>query len=92
VLVGNPKSLGVGTDGLQTACYRELFVELPLTPPQFEQTIGRIFRTGQQEHCVVKCLLALGTIQESLYYSLLNKDDLLQKILQQKISLRELFA
>ncbi len=92
VLVGNPKSLGVGTDGLQKACYRELFVELPLTPPQFEQTIGRIFRTGQQEHCVVKCLLALGTIQESLYYSLLNKDDLLQKILQQKISLRELFA
>lgn len=89
VMVGNPKSLGVGTDGLQSVCYREVFTELPLTPPQFEQATGRVYRTGQSEICVVKCLIALETIQENLYYALLNKDDLLDKIVRQKMSLRE---
>ena len=92
ILVGNPQSVGIGTDGFQDVCYRELFVELPLTPPQFEQAIGRVSRTGQTEKCIIKCLVAINTIQESLYYSLLNKDDLLQKILQKKLSLRELFS
>ncbi len=92
VMVGHPRSLGVGTDGLQYVCYRELFAELPLTPTHFEQAIGRIDRTGQQEHCIVKCLIAKATIQQNLYRSLLKKDDLLNRLVQGKISLRSLFS
>ena len=67
------------------------FTELPLTPTQFEQATGRVDRTGQTELCVAKCMLAQDTIQENLYYALLNKDDLLSQIVQQKVKLRDLF-
>lgn len=92
VIVGNPGSLGVGTDGLQRVCYREVFTELPLTPPKFEQAIGRIKRTGQERPGIVRCLVAKGTIQENLYYSMLAKDDLLQKVVKNEVSIRELFG
>lgn len=91
VLVCNPLSIGVGTDGLQDVCYRAIFTELPLTPTKFEQATGRIDRTGQTVPCVVKCLIAEHTIQNVLYYALLNKSDLLQKITMQQMNVRELF-
>ncbi len=92
VIVANPLSLGVGTDGLQNCCFRECYTELPLTPARFEQACGRVFRDGQEEICVIKCLIAENTIQENLYHALLNKDDLLQKIVMGGMKLRELFS
>lgn len=91
VLVCNPLSIGVGTDGLQDVCYRAVFTELPLTPTKFEQATGRIDRTGQTVPCVAKCLIAEDTIQDSLYYALLNKSDLLQLVTMQQMDVRELF-
>jgi len=90
VLVANPQSVGVGTDGLQKVCYRELFTEMPLTPTRFEQATGRIDRDGQNNLCVAKCLVAEDTIQESLFFSLLNKNDLLQQITRGQQDIREL--
>lgn len=92
VLVGNWGSFGVGTDGLQNVCFREILAEMPLTPDRFEQLCGRIDRGGQKEKCVVKCLIAQDTIQETLFNALLNKDDLLQKITMQHTSMREILT
>jgi hypothetical protein len=92
VLVGNWGSMGVGTDGLQHVCYREVLAEMPLTPDRFEQLCGRIDRGGQKNKCVVKCLTAVDTIQEVLFSALLNKDDILQQITMQHTSMRELLA
>jgi len=91
VLIGNPISLGVGVDGLQHVCYRALFVELPLAPREFYQSVGRIGRQGQTRPCVVRCLLAESTIQVNLYYSLLNKDDLVNQIVKNNMRLFDLF-
>lgn len=92
VLVGNPRSLGVGTDGLQQVCYRALFTELPLTPTRFEQAIGRVFRDGQVQPCIVKCLIADKTIQVQLYRALLKKDDLLRQIVGREVALRDILS
>lgn len=92
VFVCNPLSVGVGTDGLQNVCFRAVYTELPLTPTKFEQSTGRIDRNGQTVPCIVKCLIAEDTIQESLYYSLLNKNDLLQQITTQQMNVRDLFT
>ena len=91
VIVCNPQSVGVGTDGFQDVCYRAVFTELPLTPTRFEQATGRIDRTGQTVPCIVKCLVAENTIQENLFHALLNKSDLLQQITTQQLNIRELF-
>ena len=90
VLVGNWGSFGVGTDGLQQVCSRMVLAELPLTPSRFEQLTGRLDRTGQVNKCIVKCLIAIDTIQETLFTALLGKDDLLQKITMQHTSMRDL--
>lgn len=90
VLVGNWGSFGVGTDGLQHVCWRMVLAELPLTPSRFEQLYGRLDRGGQKNKCLVKCLIAVDTIQETLFHALLNKDDLKQKITMQHTSMREL--
>jgi len=91
-LVGNPKSLGVGTDGLQDVCFRVAFVEMPLTPSQFEQACGRVDREGQKNRpCVIRCLVAENTIQESLFDAFLNKSDLLQMILHHQVDYRKFF-
>lgn len=92
VFVCNPLSVGVGTDGLQNVCFRAVYTELPLTPTKFEQSTGRIDRNGQTVPCIVKCLIAENTIQDSLYYALLTKNDLLQRITTQQMNVRDLFT
>jgi len=92
VLVGNWNSMGVGTNGLQDVCFREVFAELPLTPPRCEQATGRIDREGQTEKCIAKFLVATGTIQESLFYSYQTKDDLLQQITEGRTTMKEMLS
>lgn len=91
VLVGNPVSMGVGLN-LQSSCHRAVFTELPLSSREFEQSVGRIARQGQEHKCVVRCLTAKDTIQENLYWALLNKDDLIQQVTRKKISMRKLLG
>ena len=91
VLIGHPLSLGVGLN-LQDVCHRIVFVELPLTSRDFQQSVGRCYRQNQKTKVVVKILQAIDTIQVSLYHHLINKDDLIQMIVRNKKSLRTLLT
>lgn len=92
ILVGNPASLGVGTDGLQKVCYREAFAEIPVTPTLWEQSIWRIHRDKQEQPCIARAFTAKGTLQMRLYENCLKKADILQQVVAQEISLREAFS
>jgi SNF2 family DNA or RNA helicase len=87
VMVGNPRSAGVGLDGLQNVCRAMLFLELPV-PADFLQAVGRIKRTGQTKKCVVKIAVANRTIQVDLQRCAMKKEDLTQKVVPTKETLR----
>ena len=91
VLVGNPMSMGVGLN-LQESCHRILFAELPLAPREFYQSVGRVDRQGQKYTVIVKALVADGTIQANLWWAMMNKDDLVNKIVKNRQLLRDLFT
>lgn len=91
ILVGHPQSLGTGTDGIQNVCYRAAFAEIPITSVLFNQCIWRIHRDGQTNPCLVRAFTARGTIQMKLYKACLEKDDLVNQVIQNKTSLRKTF-
>ncbi len=91
ILIGNPSSLGIGTDGIQNVCYRAAFAEVPVTSVLFEQCAWRIHRDGQGNPCVIRTLTARGTIQMQLYQACLKKDDLVGQVTAKKLSLRDAF-
>lgn len=87
VMAGNPGSCGVGVDGLQDICHAVLFLELP-TPANFLQAVGRIERQGQKTNCVVKIGVANRTIQVDMQRNSLKKEDLAQRVVPTKATLR----
>lgn len=87
VMAGNPGSCGVGVDGLQDICHAVLFLELP-TPAHFLQAVGRIERQGQKTNCVVKIGVANRTIQVDMQRNSLKKEDLAQRVVPTKATLR----
>jgi len=87
-VVANPRSGGVGLN-LQHA-NRIIFVETPLNPSEFKQSVGRIYRQRQNKRCFVNILLAQNTIQEKLYYRLIAKDTTLNEVIKSKVLLKEL--
>lgn len=87
VLVGNPESCGIGVDGLQEICHAALFLELP-TPAIFLQAVGRIKRQKQKEKCTVRIAVAAGTVQVDKQRNSMKKEDLCQKVVETKDTLR----
>ena len=87
-LVGNPRSVGIGVDGLQDICHAVLFLELP-TPDEFEQAVGRVDRQGQKIRSVVKIGTANHTVQVSMMRNSLKKEDLVKKVVPTKTSMRK---
>lgn len=77
VLIIQPRSAGYGVDGLQQVCSDLLFMESPLTPPMFEQTLARLYRDGQPYSVNCRIAVASRTLQVPLHKSLLDKDDLI---------------
>lgn len=75
VLIVHPKSGGKGLDGLQHVCSDALFAEVPSSPIDFQQCVGRLDREGQTETPIVRVAVAVSTVQASLYDSLLHKDE-----------------
>lgn len=73
LLVGNYKTIGTGLT--LTAASTMLFVEIPLTPADFEQTCDRIHRIGQTNHVNYYILVAKGTIEERIVKMLDAKAD-----------------
>lgn len=87
VMVGNPRSAGVGIDGLQNVCHAMLFLELPV-PADFLQAVGRIKRTGQTKKCTVRIGVAENTVQVDMQRNSLKKEDLAVRVVPTKDTLR----
>jgi SNF2 family DNA or RNA helicase len=88
VLVGHPRTVGVGVDSMQHVCRAICFLELPLTGAHFLQCIARIHRQGQKKRCVVKLAIANGTIQKLIARRIVQKEDVVQKVVPSKETLR----
>lgn len=81
LLLVHPKSAGHGLN-LQFGGCRVVFVSLPWSLELFEQTIGRLHRSGQAHAVWVYCLLTKGTVDEKVFQALRDKKDLSEIALQ----------
>ncbi len=88
ILNANPGSAGAGLNP-QGVCNHALFVETPTRTIQFQQCSGRIDRLGQRFTPIIRIGVALGTIQETLYKNLLKNDDLVNKVSNSKVGIRQ---
>ena len=80
------KSGGIGLD--MPTCNKEFYPELPITPRDFYQAVGRVYRQGQQERVVVVVMYAEKTIQATLFKKIMDKDDLMREVIESPKSLR----
>ena len=79
-LIANLQSAATGLDKLQEVSNHIIFFELPFTPSQFTQAIGRLRRSGQTKVVKVFIPYALKTIQENLIKSLTNKTKVMDEL------------
>lgn len=86
-ITANPKSGGVGLD--LPMIQQLFFPELPLTPRDLLQCIGRCHRQGQLETVFVTITVARKTIQESLFNKIMEKDDLMRRVVRAAGSLAD---
>ena len=87
ILVAHPQSCGAGLNP-QHVCSEALFMELSTVPLYMHQAMGRIHRVGQTRIPRLKFAVANRTLQVGLLNSLLNNDDLMQKVSPTKESIR----
>lgn len=80
VLIMQPVSGGYGVDGLQDVCQDMLFAELPMTPKDFHQAVGRLKRTGQKGSVHVRIATAADTLQIRLQERFLQRDELVNVV------------
>lgn len=90
LLVIQPTAGGLGIDGLQRAGSDMLFLETPLIPKDFVQTVGRLDRDGQTRPVNIRTSVACGTIQTRLRDALFNKDALVNKVQGSYKNLRDM--
>lgn len=90
VLIAQPQSAGYGLDGLQDVCSDILFLEAPITPNHFTQSVARLYRMGQQFNVHCRIAVANQTLQVRLHKALLEKDDLVAGIQGNYSTLREM--
>jgi SNF2 family DNA or RNA helicase len=75
IMLMNPRSGGVGLDGLQAVCSHVIFAEGVTTPGLFEQAVSRLHRSGQHSETVnIYLLTALGTVAVRRRNDLLRKE------------------
>jgi len=85
-----PKSAGVGVDGLQQVCADALFIEPPQTPADWNQALSRLWRDGQQKITNVRMGVAHGTLQVKSVNDLVEKEELVMPLQYSKTELRSL--
>jgi SNF2 family DNA or RNA helicase len=83
----HPKSGGFGLN-LQN-CQNVFFSELPITPRDFRQSVGRCHRSGQLERVVVTVFVARNTIQETLAGRIMEKDAISRQVVNEKDYMEE---
>lgn len=74
MMIANPLSGGVGIDGWQTVCSYIVFAEVCPFPGAFEQSIGRLERSGQTETVNVFLFVPTNTIAVKLRNDLIKKE------------------
>lgn len=85
MLVANPKSGGVGIDGLQHVCSHVVYAEVCPFVGTFQQSVDRLHRTGQKAEAVnVYVLVAKDTIAIKLRNNLIKKDSDQEAIMKDK--------
>lgn len=72
LLLVHPKSAGHGLN-LQHGGCRMVFLSLPWSQELYEQTVGRLHRSGQTQDVWVYVLLTSGTIDEKIWGALHDK-------------------
>lgn len=70
----HPQSGGHGLN-MQAGGHHIVFFDLPWSLELFQQLIGRLARQGQKHVVIVQMLIAVGTLDETVYRSLCNKED-----------------
>lgn len=88
LLIANPKSGGVGVDGLQDVSSHIVFAEICPFVGVVQQAIARVHRSGQKSKTVnVYLLVPNGTIAVKLRNDLVRKDKLQEEIMKDKRTL-----
>jgi SNF2 family DNA or RNA helicase len=80
LLLVHPKSAGHGLN-LQFGGSKMVFLSLPWSLDRYEQTIGRLHRSGQKNAVYCYVLLTDKTVDERIFASLHDKTDPYCKIL-----------
>lgn len=86
----NPRSGGVGLDGLQHVCHHAMFLEPTQSPREFHQAVARLKRTGQRKRPIIALPTAQGTLQVRAFKNLLNNDATVNSIVRNASDLRSL--
>lgn len=94
LMICNPRSGGVGVDGLQMVCSHVAFIEPIGIPGLFEQAISRLHRTGQKEESInIYMFTALRTVAVKLRNDLVRKEAAANSVVRDsKTMLRDLMG
>ena len=84
VFVGNVQAAGVGLDGLQRASCVGLMAEMPWTPGEVQQAMGRLARIGQEHPVRFFFAVAKGTVEEHLCELLQKKSRVIDAVMEGK--------
>lgn len=74
------KAAGVGLDGLQAVCSDVLYLEVPQTPADFDQSRSRVYRDGQRLPVNCRVAVANGTLQVRGAKALAEKQSLVNSV------------
>ena len=86
IMIGNTKSLGTGTDGLQEVSCHALLAEPEWVPGDNEQAIDRLDRGGQVRTVQADLFVAPGSLLERILASALRKRKNTHKALDERVS------
>lgn len=89
LIVLQPVAAGQGIDGLQEVCNDALYVEPPVTPLHYTQSVSRVHRDGQMLPVTARFAMAEGTVQKYLVDRLTEKEALVNPLQGSRATLRE---
>jgi SNF2 family DNA or RNA helicase len=94
LMIANPRSGGVGVDGLQGVCSHAAFIEPIGVPGLMEQAVSRLHRTGQKAEAInIYLFTAMHTVAVTLRNNLVRKESEANKVVRDsKVLLGELMG
>lgn len=86
ILICNAICAGVGVDGFQHVCNKEIFVEPQATPRTFIQAVERVNRRGQKYTCHISILNILKTVYPARMATMLDRNTRIKNVNKDKYS------